>query len=284
MNKSAIFSFLVAAVAATACGNASKHTHAASPAEPGKIRNFDIAMTVKSASASYLCVADTTFGADVPVFSTSSVSVQWPERLGDAVPSCLHDSLLSTLFASKPASVDAAIADFVAHPIVNGDYKLQPVDSVPSGNVRELFQNINCHTLQLSDDYIVFTVECSEYSGGAHPSYSASFLNYDVRNKNVLDFNEIFLPGNDDAILSQVVKALCGRFHAASLQELQEQAGFFIDSLFLTHNVYLTRENVVFFFNPYEIAPWAEGPVEVPVPWYEVDQFITANVRALIYK
>lgn len=287
MNKSTnyILSIIALLAAATSCGNASKTEATADGSQQGAIRNFVINETFKTATATYLCQGDTTFGSDVAVYTTRSVSVQWPERFGDNDMACLHDSLLSAVFDSKPAEIDAAIGDYLAHPIGYGDYKLVKADSVPYAGadaVRELTQSVRCHTVGFCDSYIVYRIEHTEYRGGAHSSYSAMFLNYDIAHNNVLDFGEIFLAGNDDAILSAVKTSLCDQYFAATLEELAEKSGIFTDQIFLTHNVYLTDSSIVFYYNPYDIAPWAVGPIEVEVPWYCLDEYITPAVRSLL--
>ena len=267
---------------ATSCGNTGKTD--TKDSQSRDINNFIIEETFKTASSCYKCVGDTTFGADTEVFTTSSVSVQWPEKFGDNNLKSLRDSLLASVCDSAPVSIDEAIGTFLAHPIGYGDCELQRIDSVPdaSASVRVLSQNIRCHTVGFCEHYIVYKIEADEYRGGAHPSYSAKFLNYDVKRNNVLDFNEIIQPGNDEIVLDVIKASLCDQYYATSLDELAEKSGIFTDQIFLTHNVYLTDSSIVFYYNPYDIAPWAVGPVVVKVPTYNLDQYLTPTVQSLL--
>ena len=70
-------------------------------------------------------------------------------------------------------------------------------------------------------------------------------------------------------------------YYADSLTELAEKSGIFTDRIFLTHNVYLTGNNIVFYYNPYDIAPWAVGPIEVVVPYYNLEQYLTDEAQDL---
>ena len=266
---------------ATSCGNAGKTD--TKDSQSRDINNFIIEETFKTASSCYKCVGDTTFGADTEVFTTSSVSVQWPEKFGDNNLKSLQDSLLASVFDSAPVSIDEAIGTFLAHPIGYGDCELQRIDSVPdaSASVRVLSQNIRCHTVGFCEHYIVYKIEADEYRGGAHPSYSAKFLNYDVKRNNVLDFNEIFAEDSDSIILDVIKASLCDMYYADSLTELAEKSGIFTDRIFLTHNVYLTGNNIVFYYIPYDIAPWAVGPIEVVVPYYNLEQYLTDEAQDL---
>ena len=166
MNKSTSYILgIITLLCASACGNSGK-ADAGTNADTrqGAIKNFAINETFKTASASYLCEDDTTFGDDVAVYTTRTVSVQWPERFGDNDLSCLHDSLLSAVFDSKPAEIDAAIGDYLAHPIGFGDHKLARVDSLPDvgyDRMRELWQKVSCHTVGFCESYIVYKIEHS---------------------------------------------------------------------------------------------------------------------------
>ena len=287
MNKSTSYILgIITLLCTSACGNSGK-ADAGTNADTrqGAIKNFAINETFKTASASYLCEDDTTFGDDVAVYTTRTVSVQWPERFGDNDLSCLHDSLLSAVFDSKPAEIDAAIGDYLTHPIGFGDHKLARVDSLPDvgyDRMRELWQKVSCHTVGFCESYIVYKIEHSEYRGGAHPTYTVSFLNYDITGNNVLDFNEIIQPGNDEIVLDVIKASLCDQYYATSLDELAQKSGIFTDQIFLTHNVYLTDSSIVFYYNPYDIAPWAVGPVVVEVPTYNLDQYLTPTVRSIL--
>lgn len=270
-----------ALLTATSCTKASKASDESN--ETPEICNFAIGETFKTAAACYRCVGDTTFGADTEVFSARSVSIQWPEKFGNNDLKGLQDSLLASVFDSRPAPIDKAIGYFITHPMGYGDYTLEKVDSMPeaSASVRVLTQDIRCHTVGFCERYIVYKIEEQGYMGGAHSSYGARFVNYDVKRNNVLDFDEIFTAGNE-AILLDVLKAsLCDLFYAGSLSELAEKSGIFTDQIFLTHNVYLTGNNIVFYYNPYDIAPWAVGPIEVPIPVYNLDQYLTDEARDL---
>ena len=61
-------------------------------------------------------------------------------------------------------------------------------------------------------------------------------------------------------------QSLLSNYFCSSLDEVAEKSGIFINDLFVSHEIYLTGDEVVFFFNPYEIGPWAIGTVEIPVP------------------
>ena len=186
-------------------------------------------------------------------------------------------------FVTPKASIDSCIVDFISCPIGYGEYALEKVDFQPvfDENTRVLSTNTSVKSVGFCEKYVVFKVEHDEYRGGAHPSYFASFINYDLKNKRVLTYANIFRPGSDDALLPILQDALLQNYYAESMDEVAQKSGIFVSDLFVSHEVYLTGEEIVFFYNPYDIGPWAIGTVEIPVPVSSLAECLSDYGKAL---
>ena len=252
-------------------------------ANGGDISNYTVYEEYKTASASYLCEGDTTFGKSTTVYTTASISVQWPRRFGDANVKALQDTIIAHTFIAPKASIDSCIIDFVSKPIGYGESVLKRVADVPeqSENVRVLSKNTPVKTVGFCEKYVVFKIEQDQFTGGAHPNYFANYVNYDLKNKRVLTYANIFKQGCDDALLPILKNALLHNYYAETLDEVAEKSGIFIDELFVSHKLYLTGDDIVFFYNPYDIGPWAIGTVEISVPVDELTDFMSDYGKAL---
>lgn len=102
-----------------------------------------------------------------------------------------------------------------------------------------------------------------EYSGGAHGYTFKETLNLDLMNEKELLLKELFDGSADyqkvltDEILEEMYKEKENLF-PETLQDFKAS-----DNL----NFYLTDEGIVFYFNPYEIAPYVRGIAEYKVPY-----------------
>ena len=280
----ALLTIVVIATMAAACNKPGKGAIADSDgANGGDISNYEIYEEFKTASANYLCEGDTTFGKDVKVYTTASISVQWPRRFGDADVKALQDTIIAHTFATPKASIDSCIVDFISKPVGYGESVLRRVDQTPvaSDNVRVLSTNISVKSVGFCEKYVVFKVEHDQYTGGAHPNYFASYVNYDLKNKRVLTYANIFRPGSDDALLPILQDALLQNYYAENMDEVAQKSGIFVSDLFVSHEVYLTGEEIVFFYNPYDIGPWAIGTVEIPVPVSSLAECLSDYGKAL---
>jgi len=230
----------------------------------------------------YHCLGDTTLGSDVDVYSVSNVTIEWPTRFGDNDVSALQDTLLRQVFLTHDTDVDAAIDQLSAHPLHDGEGTLIAVDSIPEGdNVLVLERNVSVSSVGFCDRFIVYRADFYINEGGVHPNYFSQYINYDIRDNRVLDFNDIFVANADSALLQIVSDAMLQRFYATSLDELSSKADIYVDELFVSRDVYLTGNQIVFSYDPYEVAPWSTGVVEVPVYVDDLWDYLTPVVRSL---
>lgn len=277
MRTSLIATALIAAMATVLVACSQKQDESCAD-----ISNFEISETYKTAWSSYLRVNDSTLGENVPVYSQAAISIQWPNKYGDNDISCLQDSLIANVFGYTGVSIDQAISDYVAQPQGYGDFELLKVDD-PDPEGVTLLQSVRVHTVGFCERYIVYKITEFEDLGGAHPLYTSKFLNYDIRRNKVLEFSDIFVEGSEQVLLDAVTAQLLDMYFAADLEELEENSGIFTDQIFLTDNVYITGSEIVFFYNPYDIAPWAVGSIEVPLQEYDLEDVLTPQARSLFW-
>ena len=257
---------------------------AAGAANAYHIDNFDISQTYKSARALYRVLGDTTLGPDAAVYSAASVTLQWPTQFGGQDVSALQDSLLLQFMMYPGHDADSAITTILDHPVHWAEGTLLPVDTVPDGDmVRVLDFSLDIATVGYCDNFIVYRADYYSNEGGVHPNFFIQYLNYDICNNRVLSFNDIFAPGNDDELLKIVGTALCDRYYADDFRELTRKTDIYTDELFVSRDIYLTGDQIVFNYDPYDIAPWAVGVVEVPVNIRDLVPYLTPEAKTLYH-
>lgn len=243
-----------------------------------------VQFSMKSARTYYLCEADTTFGTGTTIYTTSSVKIQWPEKIGESDLKSLQDSLMSSALGTVRKPINQAIADYVKKPqYPTGDTQLKEVKSLPqeTDDVRVLANEVEANVLSFNEKYLVYKIYCFDDLGGAHPVFANYFINYDVLLGKVLTFDDIFTKGNDELILDVIKATLCDMYLASTSEELENNSGIRMEDVNVTRNIFIRDKSIVFYYNPYEIAPWAVGAVEVAIPEYNLDQFMTDEAKSL---
>ncbi len=259
---------------ATAC------TNNKSGSESSEVSNYEVAQTIKSASRSF----ELNDSADIQgVYAMLGVSVQWPEVMGDYNLKPLQDSIVAALFGpdnvGKP--VDSLMERFVSsdsNPWGDG-MRVVPVDSVPAAAAEsEWYVQLTAKLISFSENEATYRVGNSSYSGGAHPYTGYTYFTYDLAHAQVLTRDNMFVDGSEQAVLNLIKEALA-RDAGVDPAALADSGYFDINAI---GQPYLSDGSVVFHYNPYEIAPYSAGQIDVAVYGYEIEPYLRDNVKALL--
>ena len=150
-----------------------------------------------------------------------------------------------------------------------------PVDSVPDYSMRyESTQSVQllCQSPQL----LGLGFYGYEYSGGAHGGYGTEAASFDLRTGRRLRFADIFRPGADAALLPILDRTVRRALKIKPTEPLSEQ--LLVDTMTVTHNACLTPGGVLFIYEPYEIASYAQGEVRLFVPLAELRPLLRPNL------
>lgn len=116
----------------------------------------------------------------------------------------------------------------------------------------------------------------SEYTGGAHPNSVTTFFVFDTKTGGEIPLAALFKPG-----FREVLPKL-------ATEKLRKQEGFTdnkepgptIESLNFEEGEaawFISAAGFVVHFNPYAIASYARGNVQLTIPWTELDPWLTAD-------
>ncbi len=112
------------------------------------------------------------------------------------------------------------------------------------------------------DTLIVYTIRRESYTGGAHGMRTTEFHNYWTKGGYELSLGDLFTEEQLPQITERIKAKLCEQYGAGDEEELA-QLGFFPETIVPTENFEVTPEGIVFHYNPYDIACYAMGEVDV---------------------
>lgn len=212
-----------------------------------------------------------TNGCDVRVLypqiaESSAVTAEARGKMNSSI-----EALVRSFFSQDAESLDSAATAFASECkadltdlVTTMD---DPIASAQEGWVSEIGYDIK------QNEQGTFSVGISNYlsQGGAHPNTTELFVTFDVRTGEVIPLST-FIP--DDQVISREVEEKQwlldnqqGNLFEESMNEFQafvtaptiEAAKTYRDDAMY----YVTPANIVIFYNPYSIAPYVVGPVEV---------------------
>ena len=116
-----------------------------------------------------------------------------------------------------------------------------------------------------SPELISIAINSYVNSGGAHGNSNVTFFNFDS-NGTVLKFDDLF--DNKESLTSIVKTYFEEEIKGSNINY------FFDEKFHLPANIGFNDEGVIFFYNVYEIASYADGITEFTIPFQELDAFL----------
>ncbi|MCB9045359.1 MAG: DUF3298 and DUF4163 domain-containing protein [Chitinophagales bacterium] len=126
------------------------------------------------------------------------------------------------------------------------------------------------------NDIIVLDNSHYEYTGGAHGSFGSFYLNIDRRNKKQLVLNDI-MTVDSLQLIALLTKEAKTHFDLEAGQPLS--ARMFSDELFVPNNFYISNKGITFSYGLYEIASYADGLVELFIPYNKITELLTPEFK-----
>ncbi len=123
----------------------------------------------------------------------------------------------------------------------------------------------------------VFSLTNTEfyYMGGAHPNSTTSFINFNLQTGEALELNDLLKPGFEDA-LNKVGEKIFREKQKLKPGENLNEAGYWFDknNFELNDNFLIKKNGLLFVFNPYEVAAYVYGAIEVFIPYKVIKDLI----------
>lgn len=111
------------------------------------------------------------------------------------------------------------------------------------------------------------------YTGGAHGILIRNYVVLDIATNKHLSPADIFIDGYQaslEVLLDKKLRKQNGILDTESLRD----AGFLVDSVTVSDNFFVNNDGIGFYYNVYRIAPYAAGPTELFIPYYELKEIL----------
>ncbi|MDE6508161.1 MAG: DUF3298 and DUF4163 domain-containing protein [Alistipes sp.] len=114
------------------------------------------------------------------------------------------------------------------------------------------------------DSLLCYMIYRSNYLGGAHGMYSTEYHTYSLADGCELSAADLLGEEKMKPLRALIRAKLCRTYGAANDAELSA-AGFFPEYISVTDNFRITPEGMIFHYNPYEIACYANGEIDIEI-------------------
>lgn len=172
-------------------------------------------------------------------------------------------SAAARLEANK--STSAAFKDFEKN---YNDFKKDFPDSPGCWEIE-----LHGDTVMTTPKVLFYQLDHYAFTGGAHPNTFTSYHAFDGKTGEEVEMKSFVA---DSVALLKLVETKFRELEKLTPGVDLEDAGYFLANhkFFMPANYVFTTEGVLFYYNPYEIAAYARGPIEFTIPYEELKGII----------
>lgn len=241
----------------------------ASCAEDSKEISFK---TVKTTEKDYGCESDC---ADVSINKTEVVGHDSKsEGIADKINQVINESFVHLLTIDEDNvqnvnTIDEGVKRFIS--IYQEDKNSYP------DMAAKYETSIESEVFHQSENLLSIKILTYNYMGGAHGYSAISYLNFDPKTGEFIGIDQMI---NDmDNFTSFVENKFREEYDLPEGTDLSEKFWFDDDVFILPEDMGFDKNNMVFTYNPYDIAPYAEGTIELKIPIKEVQPFLNRELK-----
>ncbi|MEO8512321.1 MAG: RsiV family protein [Ignavibacteria bacterium] len=125
---------------------------------------------------------------------------------------------------------------------------------------------------------ICITSSNSSYMGGAHPNSYLEYYNISKETGDTLSLKNLFAAGFEKKLGELIDAAFRKANNLKPGDNLQDKGGLFENKITYNYNWNVNKDgSLTFYYNQYEIAPYAAGPIEVTLTKEELAPLLSAD-------
>lgn len=267
--------FSLIAIASIALGGASLLSLGACDRQADNSRSDRVSFSRLNVNATYRLIGSATDYESVADLSFDCMAdILMPVEVYGKDVAALQDSILKVAFDTVSADHSALIRDVFIHNVASFGYAV--ADTTVTDNSYDGLYNVVGAVESLSAKVLSFAVTISNYMPhAAHGMYYTSYVNYDTQTGKVFTVNDIFT-AEGLAKLPEMLKSAAndmrGYIGRTQIEDIPQGGNFCISA----------DGNIVFVYQPYEVASYAQGEIRIPIAPYVVSAYLTPYGNELL--
>ena len=214
--------------------------------------------------------ADYDSGSDITYSCTASMLM--PAVVYGKEPEALRDSIIRTAFDVSDSDFEAGAVAAFKSSIDEFGYTPEEIDMPvnPDG-----MMSVYGSVASMNERVMSYLVKTDSYAPrAAHGMTVSRYVNYDMKSDSVVVLSDLFTP--------EGMKKLPGQLRMKAAELVPVVGLTEIEGLPSGNNFYISQSgDIVFVYQPYEIASFAQGTIEIPVEPYTVINLMTVRGKRL---
>ena len=137
--------------------------------------------------------------------------------------------------------------------------------------VREYVDHLEGQAEYGFENVINYRLTQTVFAGGAHPSTVTTILRFNAMTGDFISLDNVFPATNHDALIDLLTAKLMQDNGVDTMEGLHEMGYLEFMDMFVTTNFALREDSIEFYYNEYDIAPYAYGPSTICLDYATVE-------------
>lgn len=209
------------------------------------------------------------FGGEEDILFSDSVNMLMPSALNGHETATLRDSILKMAFDTVGSNILEVMCAAQHRIVEQFGYPVTKPDSLPQPVMADGFYNVFGSIANLTPELLVYCVNTQEYRPhAAHGMGTSFYINYDLKEGRVLTCADLFDTAKTDSLVMAI------QTQADAMEQIIGPTT--IDALPGGDNFMVAQSGeIVFVYQPYEVASYAQGNIRVAFYPYELTDYMT---------
>lgn len=198
------------------------------------------------------------------------INVKYVKEGSDDMRKSVNDAITAKIFNLHNVDIKMAVDSFVnentrtylkdMRPLYMEDKR--DIDRRP---IYEYAADIKTRTEDGREGVVTYFIDMYNFEGGAHGLTQLLTLNFDKATGKTLTLDDVMVPGYKVKLNELLQKALMDKADCKDINELHDKGYLFSMEMYPSSNFILGKDGITFIYNPYEIAPYALGRIELTI-------------------
>ncbi len=156
-------------------------------------------------------------------------------------------------------------------------------ESYPDSSLLPYTIEVNFTTELNTNRLLSFKLLSNSFLGGAHSNPTTKGVTFDLENGNVLGYEDIYISNKRkvNETLNSLIEGYIEDNNLSSSLFPYEKGKL---PLPYENSFYLTKDSIVYIYNPYEIAPYATGIIYIPIEYVALDEILSNKFKSYFVK
>ncbi len=216
----------------------------------------------------------------------SSISINYPKlsggdeavmtKINTQIEQMVKDQMFSmddTVQTTKTGSIEALARGFLK------EFEDLAKENVDQASIGWDYDGTG-DTLLISPKVISIYYQVFTFTGGAHGNSNITYLNFNAQTGDLLKLTDIV---SDTTALKKIAELKFEKTQKAFTKdnnfEFNKTDYFWGSPFFLPTNIAVTKNGLVFLYNPYEAAAYAYGSISFDLTWQELGAIARKEIR-----